>query len=52
MMILPLSKIINILVCVIIVSSVFKENHKYYSQLLLHDCFYDSEEDVNPLVLE
>ena len=27
---LPLSKIINIPVCVVIVSSIFKENGKYY----------------------
>ena len=49
---LPLSKIINIPVCVLIVRSAFKENNKYYPQVLLHDCFYEHEEDVNPLVLE
>ena len=49
---LPLSKIINIAVCVIIVSSIFKENNKYYPQVLFHDCFYEYEKDVNPLVLE
>ena len=48
---LPLNKIINIPVCVIIVSSIFKENHKYYPQVLLHDCFCEYE-DVNPLILE
>ena len=49
---LPLSKIINIPVCVIIVSSVFKENNKYYPRVLLHERFYEYEEDINPLVLE
>ena len=47
---LPLGKIINVPVCVIIESSTFKENNKYYPQVLLHDCFYESEEHVNPLV--
>ena len=37
---LPYNKMINILVCVIIVSSVFKEHGSYYPQVLLHDCFY------------
>ena len=36
---LPISKIINIPVCVIIIGSVFEEDSKYYSQVLLHDCF-------------
>ena len=49
---LPISKITNLPVCVIIVSSVFKENNKYYPQVLLHDCFYEYKEHVNPLVLE
>ena len=48
----PLSKIVNIPVCVVIVSSAFKENNKCYPQVLLHDCFYEYEEDVNPMVLE
>ena len=30
-------------------SSVFKENDKYHPQILLHDCFYEYEKDVNPL---
>ena len=38
---LPLSKIINIPVCVVIVSSIFKEYGKYYPQVLLYDCFYE-----------
>ena len=49
---LPLSKIKNIPVWVVIASSVFKENNKYYPQVLLHDCFSEYAEDVNPLVLE
>ena len=36
---LPLNKIINIPVCVIIVSSIFKEDGEYYPQVLLYD-FY------------
>ena len=48
---LPLNKIINIPVCVIIVSSIFKEDDKYYPHVLLHNCFYEFEEDVNPPVV-
>ena len=48
---LRLNKIINILVCVIIVSSIFKEDNKYHPQILLYDCFYEYEEDVNPPVV-
>ena len=44
---LPLNKIINIPVCVVIVSSIFKENNEYYPQVLLHDCFYEYEENIN-----
>ena len=40
---LPYNKMINIPVCVLIVSSVFKENNNYYPQILLHDCFYEYE---------
>ena len=43
---LPYNKMINIPVCVIIVSSVFKENNSYYPQVLLHDFFYEYD---NPL---
>ena len=49
---LPLDKIINTPVCVIIVSSAFKENNKYYPQVLFHDCFYEYKEHVDSLVLE
>ena len=48
---LPISKIINIPVCVIIIRNVFEEDSKYYPQVLLHDCFYEHEEDINPLVV-
>ena len=48
---LPISEIINIPVCVIIIKSVFEEDSKYYPQVLLHDCFYEYEEDINPLVV-
>ena len=36
---LPLNKIINIPVCVVTVSSIFKEDNEYHPQVLLHDCF-------------
>ena len=37
---LPISKIINIPVCVIIIRGVFEEDSKYYPQFLLQNCFY------------
>ena len=40
------NEMINISVCVIVASSVFKENDGYYSQITLHDCF--SVKDVSP----
>ena len=40
---LPLGKILNIPVCVIIVRSVFQENNKYYLQVFLHEFFYEYE---------
>ena len=43
---LPQNEIINIPLCVMIISSIFKEDDKYLPQVLLHDCFY---ENVNPL---
>ena len=48
---LQLNKVINIPVRVIIASSIFKEDNKYHPQILLHDCFYECEEDVNLPVL-
>ena len=40
---LPLGKILNISVCVIIVRPVFQENDKYYPQVHLHKCLYEYE---------
>ena len=40
---LPLDKIIHIPECVLIVSSVFKEDYKYHPQVLLHGCSYEYE---------
>ena len=48
---LPLNKIINILVCVVIASSIFKKDGEYHPQILLHGCFYEYEENINPQVL-
>ena len=48
---LPVSKIINIPVCVIIIRSVFEEDCKYYPHVFLHDCFYEHEKDINPLAV-
>ena len=48
---LPLNKIINIPVSVLIVSSIFKEDNEYHPQVLLHDCFYEYEENINPPVV-
>ena len=47
---LPLNKIINIPVWVVIVSSIFKEDG-HYPQVLLHDCFYEYEENINPPIV-
>ena len=41
---LPFGEIINIPVCVTIVSSIFKEKNEYHPQILLYDCFYEYEE--------
>ena len=35
---------INVPVCVISISSVFKERNWYYPQIDLQDCFYESSE--------
>ena len=50
---LPLGKILNIHVCIIIVRSVFEENGKYYPQVLLHECFYEYEKQniINPPIV-
>ena len=47
---LPLNKIINIPVCIVIVSSIFKKDNEYHPQVLLHDCFCEYEEHVDPPV--
>ena len=43
---LVFNEMMNIPVCVIVASSVFKEIDGYYPQITLHDCFY--EKDVSP----
>ena len=48
---LPLGKILNIPVCVINIRGVFEEDSRYYPKVLLHECFYEHEEDINPLVV-
>ena len=48
---IPISKIINIPVCVITIRGVFEESSKYYPKVLFHECFYEHEEDINPLVV-
>ena len=48
---LPLNKIINIPVCVVIVISIFKEDGQYYPQVSLHGCFYEYGGNINPLVV-
>ena len=37
---LPLSKILNIPVCIIIVKSVFQKDNNYYPQALLYECLH------------
>ena len=48
---LPLIKILNIPVCTIIIRGVYDEDSKYYPQVLLHECFYEYQENINPLVV-
>ena len=49
---LTLGKMLNILVCVIIVKSVFEESNKYYPQVFLNECFYKYEyEDYSYSIL-
>ena len=40
---LPLSKILNIPVRIIIVKSIFQEDNNYYPQVLLYECLYKHE---------
>ena len=45
---LPYNKIKKLPVCVIIISSVFKEKDDgYYPQILLYDCFYEYEDNLS-----
>ena len=46
---LPFNEEINIHVCGINVSSIFKQDDEYYSQVFLYDCYYEcniSPDDV------
>ena len=38
---LPLSRILNIPLCVILVKSAAKEDNRYYPQVSLHECLYE-----------
>ena len=40
---LPLGKILNIPVCIIVARSIFQENNIYYPQGYLHECSYEYE---------
>ena len=42
---------IKVLVCIIIVRSVFEENGKCYPQVSLHECFYEYKNNINPPVV-
>ena len=50
---LPLGKTVNIPVWVTIVKGacVFEEDSKYYPQVLLHECFYEYEENIDSPVV-
>ena len=50
---LSINKIINTPVCVIIVRGIIFEevDNTYYPQVLLQECFYEYDEDINPLVV-
>ena len=48
---LLLNKIINIPVCVVIVSSILKEDNEYQPQVLLNCCFYEHEENIKPPIV-
>ena len=48
---LPLDKILNIPVCVIIVKSVFQENGRYYPQVFLKELFYEYKHEYGKFVL-
>ena len=40
--VLPYNEQINVPVCVIAISSIFKENEVYYPRITLHNCSYDN----------
>ena len=40
---MPLSKISNISMCVIIIKSVFKINGEFYPEIYLHSCYLQLE---------
>ena len=42
--VLPCNEQINVPVCAIAISSIFKENEVYYPPITLHDCSYDYED--------
>ena len=42
---LLLDEILNIPVCLLIIRDVFKEDSKYYPQVLLHECYYEYEHE-------
>ena len=48
---LPLNKIIIIPVCVVIVSIFLKKMVNIIHKFCLHDCFYEYEENINPLTV-
>ena len=41
---LPLGKILNIPVCIIVAKSAFQKDNNYYPQVLFYDCLYEYEE--------
>ena len=42
---LPLDEILDIPVCILITRGVFKEDRKFYPQVLLHECYYEYERE-------
>ena len=41
---LPLGKILNIPVCIIVAKSIFQRDNNYYPQVLLYECLYEYAE--------
>ena len=37
------NEMVNIPLCVIVISSIFEEDDKYYPQISLYDCFYEHD---------